>query len=406
MIQLDLIATLACTGLALWIGHGLRSAVPLLGRFNIPAPVIGGLTVAAILFIFNHLQWEVVKFDNTLQKPLMGAFFASIGFRMSLALLRAGGLSMLYFLLICTLGAILQNLLGAMSAILLGQPPLFGVLCGSVTLAGGPATGLAFAPQFEAAGIPGAEAVAIAAAILGIILGGIVGTPMATLLIERYGCLKENDLAPETVSKVTSSNLRELNQEKTLARSTASFRGFKNITVVLLAMWIGSLLSNWLTAHVLTLPIYMGAMVIAAIIRNFDDGTNLLGLSSETLDEIGNISLSFFLTMSLMTLELWRLMAVAVPMVAILLVQTIFMICFCLWPTFYSMGRNYEGAVIAGGFLGFMLGTTANALANMDALVHRHGPAPLAYLVVPVVGAFFIDFTNAITIQVFVNLLR
>jgi ESS family glutamate:Na+ symporter len=307
-----------------------------------------------------------------------------------------------------TIGAILQNILGIGIAILLGQPALFGVLCGSVSLTGGPATGLAFAPQFERAGVPAAEEVAIAAAIFGIIAAGLIGAPIATVLIRRLQRRKKG--APEANEKTIEETTEQLSptskEVSAVEDHVTTYQMHKSVALLLLSMWIGSWVSAWLTTHVMTLPIYMGGMLTAAVIRNIDDLSGCFGLSQRTLDIIGSVALSFFLSMALMTLELWKLAAIAMPMFVILSLQVTFMVVYSVWPIFVCMGRNYDAAITAGGFFGYMIGITANAIASMDSVVKRYGPAPVAYLVVPLVGAFFIDFTNAVLIQGCLNLLK
>jgi glutamate:Na+ symporter, ESS family len=182
-----------------------------------------------------------------------------------------------------------------------------------------------------------------------------------------------------------------------------SYLLLKSLVVILVAMWVGTGLSNWFASLQFTLPAYIGAMFVAALFRNVDDVSRVLGLSQKTIDDIGSVSLSLFIVLALMTLRLWELAELALPLLVILIVQVLFIAAICFWPMFRLMGRDYESAVISGGFCGFMLGTTANAMANMEALVERYGPAPRAFLVVPMVGAFFIDFTNAVIITLFVN---
>jgi glutamate:Na+ symporter, ESS family len=408
MLHLDLIQTLAFAGLALLVGYGLCRVLPLLSRYNLPPAVVGGLAVAVALSILRH--WDIVplSFDNALQKPLMSAFFTSIGFQVSAALLRRGGLAMLLFLLLGTIGAVLQNIVGMALALSLGQPALFGVLCGSLTLAGGPATGVAFAPQFESAGIQGAEAVAIVSAICGIVAGGLLGAPIATVLIERMQRRGPRDSAPnpDTFGAATPTSRPDTVVIVRAEPDAGAYAMHKSFVVLLFAMCIGSWLSAWLTDHNVTLPGYIGGMLAAAAIRNIDDATGWFRLSQRWLDVIGNIALSFFLAMALMTIELWKLADIAWPMTVILSVQMLLMVAYSVWPVFFAMGRNYDAAVTAGGFFGFMIGITANALASMDVVVRRYGPAPMAYLVVPVVGAFFIDFTNALLIQSCLNMFK
>lgn len=405
MLQLDLIHTLAFGGVALLVGYGLRNAVPVFGRYNIPAPVIGGLLVALALLIWRNFGDLPVKFDTTLQSPLMIAFFTTIGFGASLSLLRSGGPQVLLFLVLATIFAIGQNLLGIAVASMFGLNPLFGVLAGSVTLTGGPATGLAFAPLFEEAGVPAAASVAVAAAMAGIVLGGIVGGPIGTVLIDRFKLRSTASRAPTAAAVVTT----EVTVEEPAASaedSAETFAVLKNVVLILVAMWAGSWVSLGFAKLGVTLPAYIGAMLVAAVIRNIDDATGWLGLSMRIIDVIGAVALSLFLVLALMTLRLWELAALALPLIVTIVLQVVLVALAARWLVFKFMGRDYEAAVMSGGFIGFMLGTTANAMAVMSTLTERHGPAPRAFLVAPMVGAFFIDFTNAIIITITLNLLR
>jgi ESS family glutamate:Na+ symporter len=407
MFALDFIHTVAFGGVVLFIGYGIRSAAPVLARYNVPAPVIGGLLVAIVLTIARARGVELATFDIRLQTPMMVAFFTTIGFGASLTLLRVGGPQVLVFSLLCGVLAIFQNIIGAGIAVLLGQHPLFGVLSGSVTLTGGPATGLAFAPQFEAAGVTGAATVAVAAAMVGIVSGGLVGGPIGTLLIERHRLRERRTTAhsdPPLASSIVEEQLPDAPTTAPAGEDKESYALLKALVVILTAMWIGSWVSGRLEAIGVTLPAYIGAMLVASIVRNVDDVFGWIGLSQKVIDDIGSVALSLFLVLALMTLRLWELAGLALPMVIILTAQVLFIGLVCLWPVFRVMGRDYEAAVMGGGLCGFMLGTAANAMANMEALVERYGPAPRAFLVVPMVGAFFIDFVNALLITVCLNI--
>lgn len=406
MLELDLIETLAFGGVALFAGYGLRRIFPALARFNVPAPIIGGLLVAVVTLIAHSRSVSLVRFDTTLQSPLMIAFFTTIGFGASVPLLRVGGPLVLRFFLLATAFAIVQNVVGILVALPFGLDPLFGVLAGSVTLTGGPATGLAFAPLFEEAGVEGAAAIAIATAMGGILLGGLVGGPVATLLIERYRVrvpAASPVVAPAEIDidvKVAARTAQAADDEEQDILPI-----LRNLVVILVAMWVGARVSDGFRASGITLPAYIGAMLVAAAIRNFDDYTGLLKLSHRFINDFGAVALSLFLVLALMTLQLWELAGLALPILAILVAQVVLVALVCLWPVFQLMGRDYEAAVMGGGFVGFMLGTTANAMAVMRTLVERYGPAPTAFLVAPMVGAFFIDFTNALIVTVFLNLL-
>lgn len=406
MLTLDLIQTLAFGGVVLLLGYGLRRLIPPLARLNIPAPVIGGLLVAVAILIARQQGIELAKFDTTLQSPLMIAFFTTVGFGASLSMLRVGGPLVLRFFLLATAFAILQNLAGALVAIPFGLDPLFGVLAGSVTLTGGPATGLAFAPLFESAGVQGAASIAVAAAMGGIIFGGLVGGPVSTFLIHRYGLRASASPTSLTRQTLTVEAVEHPSTDAPLAPGddeSASLELIRNVVAILVAMWLGSWVSAGFEALGITLPAYIGAMLVAAAMRNLDDVTGWLGLSRKFIDEFGTVALSLFLVLALMTLKLWELAGLALPLITILVVQVLLVALVCL-PVFRVMGRDYEAAVMSGGFVGFMLGTTANAMAVMRTLVERYGPAPTAFLVAPMVGAFFIDFTNALIITLFLNI--
>jgi len=407
MFTLDLINTVAFGGAVLFVGHGVRRFVPALAWYNVPAAVIGGLLVAVALWVARSRGVDLLAFDTRLQAPFMIAFFTTVGFGASLSLLRVGGPQVVLFFALSTVLAVAQNVVGILIAMPMGMHPLFGVLNGSVTLTGGPATGLAFAPAFEQAGVRGAATVAVAAAMVGIVSGGLIGGPVGTILIERYrlrrrrGAVTHDELPIAT--QIVEAQLPEPADAPPLGEDKESYALLKALVVILIAMWIGSGLSAWFTRIGITLPAYIGAMIVAAVIRNADDATGLIGLSQRTIDDVGSVALSLFLVLALMTLRLWELAGLALPMVAILVVQVALIAAVC-WPMFRVMGRDYDAAVMAGGLCGFMLGTTANAMANMEALVERYGPAPRAFLVVPMVGAFFVDFTNAIIITVCLNI--
>jgi ESS family glutamate:Na+ symporter len=408
-MKLDLIQTVAFAGIVLFLGYGIRRLVPPLARYNIPAPVIGGLIVAGILTWVRSTGTTLMEFDTTLQTPLMVAFFTSIGFAASVRLLKVGGPQVLIFFLVATLFAVAQNVLGAGMAVAFGLHPLFGVLTGSVTLTGGPATGLAFAPLFEANGVPGAATVAVASAMVGIVMGGVIGAPIATRLIERNKLRTRHAPQPVDTPLATEVMEEQLADEPIKAppgEDEESFVLLQTVVLILLAMWLGGYVSEWFNSLGIKLPAYIGAMLVAAVIRNLDDVTGWFRVQQRVIDDVGNVALALFIVMALVTLKLWEIANLAGPMIAILAAQVALIAAVCFWPIFPLMGKDYESAVMSGGFCGFMLGTTANAMANMRSLVERYGPAPRAFLVVPMVGAFFIDFINAVMITAFVNFLK
>ncbi len=399
MIQLDAVQTVALGGLALFAGYALCRLIPVLRRYNLPEPVVGGLLLALAAWWANSRGGALYELDTSLQSPLMIAFFTAIGANASLSLLRISGRQVLLFLLLASGFAVVQNLLGIAVATMFGLSPLFGVLAGSATLTGGPATGLAFAPMFEAAGLQGAESIAVTAAMAGIVCGGVIGGPAITVLMRRFGVVNRNtgNNPGTAVADLVAGRVehRETDADR-------EFNALKAIVVLLLAMWAGSGLGQGFQALGLTLPAYIGAMLVGALVRNIDDFTGWLRLPTHTVELIGNVCLALFLAVALMNLRLWELAGLGLPLLVNLVLQVGLVALFAV-PVFWLMGRDYDAAVMGGGFIGFMLGTTANAMAVMRTLVQRYGIAPRAFLVAPLVGAFFIDFSNALIITGFVN---
>lgn len=393
MLALGLTETLALAALAVAAGQGLRRTLPVLARYDLPAPVLGGLLVALAVSLLRRDGQDVVRFDTTLQAPLMIAFFTTVGFGASLRLLRVGGVQVAWFLGIATVAALAQNLLGAGLATAMGLPPLLGVLAGSVTLTGGPATGLAFAPLFEQAGVSGASVIAVSAAMTGIVMGGLFGGPVAGRIIARRGLRSAG--ARAAVAPVPGGPAHATDSGAALLRA---------VILILLAMWLGGYLSRGFAALGVTLPAYIGAMLAAAVLRNLGDRQPLLHVPIQAVEDVGAVALSLFIAMALMTLKLWELVDLALPLLVLLTAQALLLVVLCRL-VFRLMGGDFDAAVMAGGFYGFMMGTTANAVANMQTLTDRYGPAPRAFLVVPLVGAFFIDFVNALLITVFLNVL-
>jgi ESS family glutamate:Na+ symporter len=401
--KLDLLQTLSLAALVYFGGIQLQKRVGWLDRLNIPAAVIGGLLFTMLVMLLRQ-QGIGVQLETALQPVLSVAFFTSIGMGASVALLRVGGIQVLIFLVLATLFCFVQNFLGIAIALGFDENPLLGVMAGSVTLVGGPATGLAFAPLFEEAGLRGAGPLALTAATGGIVCGGLVGGPVGTYLIRRFGLRpaepkattreeieSELEAAPETI-------VVEVDREDTPL--------MRNFAVLALAMVLGSQVSSYIQSLGITMPGYIGAMLVASVLRNLDDGTGWLRIDQRAMEFMGNLALNIFLVVALMSLKLWELAGLALPLFLILVAQVTIVMLFALTVSFRTMGKDYESAVMASGFIGFVLGTTANAVANMRALVARFGAAPRAFLIVPLVGAFFIDFTNAIIITFFVNWLK
>lgn len=404
VLKLDMIQTTALAAVVLFAGYGIRRRVGVLDRFNIPAPVVGGFLFAALALtarLTGVLQFE---FDTALQAPFMIAFFTCIGLGASLGLLKVGGPQVLLFWLLASVLAAIQNGIGVGLAVAMGEHPFLGLLAGSITMTGGHGTGAAFGKLMEDQyQFTGAVTVALAAATFGLVSGGLLGGPIGTRLIRRHGLKPATAAVTAAPAGLEHAALDSEIDTETTGEAPTAYLLLQVLTVILVCMWAGGLLSRWLGQYV-TLPGYIGAMIVAAVVRNLADASGALKISPRVVDDMGTIALSLFLAMALMSLKLWELLDLALPMLVILAAQVTMMGTFATWVTFRLMGRDYDAAVMAGGHCGFGLGATPNAVANMNSLVERFGAAPRAFLVVPMVGAFFIDFTNAIIITTYINL--
>lgn len=422
-LKLDLVLTLALAALFLFIGGLVQGRVGFLKRASIPAAAIGGLVFAALVMLLRSRGTLAVTLDTSLRTPLQIAFFTTIGFGATLRLLGAGGLRLIIFYIIATGTAVMQNIAGIAVAVALGAPAALGVICGSLTLTGGPATGLAFAAEFEKLGVTGAGTLIIASATFGLFVSSLVGNPVATALIRRFrlavpGGELKRDRTEEFWAIGATGNFAGAEEEtdegaKPGVEESALTGGelLRNLLILLVVMGLGALLglalSNlYIAGRPLILPAYVGAMIVAALVRNLDDRYGWFKLDMRAIEAVGGIALALFLVIALMDLKLWQLAGLAVPMLVILAVQVVLMIIYAVLATFVVMGRDYEAAVMTSGHIGFGLGITANAVANMEALTARYGVAPRSFLIVPIVGAFFIDFSNALIITLFSNFLR
>ncbi len=403
-----MIQSVAMAAVLLFVGYGVRRRIRVLDRFNIPAPVVGGFLFAGIALALRQNGILAFEFDTTLQTPLMVAFFTSIGLGASMALLRKGGPQVALFWGLASLLAVIQSGVGAGLAKLLGLDPLLGLLAGSVTMTGGHGTGAAFGKLFEEQyHLAGAVPLAMAAATFGLVGGGVIGGPVGTRLLTRFNLRGPQPSAADqdAMREAEAISPESALESEPIGEAPTALGLLRVLAMILVCMALGGVLSQWLGQFV-TLPGYIGAMLVAAVVRNGGDATGWLTIEMRTVEDIGTIALSLFLTMALMSLRLWELLALAVPLLTILMVQVAIMAAFAYFVTFRVMGRDYEAAVMAGGHCGFGLGATPNAVANMESLVERFGAAPRAYLVLPMVGAFFIDFSNAMIITGYVNWIR
>ncbi|MGX6592251.1 sodium/glutamate symporter [Cetobacterium ceti] len=386
--------TLAIAIILLLIGRYIKAKISFFEKFFIPAPVIGGVIFAIFTLIGHSTNSFTFAFDGNLKDLLMIAFFTTIGFLASLKMLKKGGIQVFIFLAVAVLLVIIQNLAGVGMAKMFGLNPLLGLAAGSVPLTGGHGTSGAFGPVLEAAGAHGALSVAIASATFGLVAGCMIGGPIAKRLMIKHQLKSYDEETPlytdETLEKDTVQNA----SEATI---------FKAIVFIAISMGIGSFVGPFAKTFGVTLPPYIGPMLIAAIFRNiFDSSKKELPLHS--INIIGNISLQLFLAMALMTMRLWELAALALPLVVMLVVQTIIMALYAHFVTFNIMGRDYDAAVLATGHCGFGMGATPNAMANMETFTTANGPSPNAFFVIPLVGSLFIDFVNAAIITLFINI--
>lgn len=394
-LQFDLMGTVAVASVILWCGIFLRRQISFLGDYNIPAPVIGGV-------LFAVLRWVLMgrvdmTFDMTLKSPLMIAFFTTVGLGASLKLLKKGGPQVLLFLALASGLVFMQDVVAVGIAKAVGLHPLLGLLAGSVTMSGGHGTGATFAQTFtHDYGLVGAMELAMAAATFGLVMGSIVGGPVARRLIRKHG-LKSVD-AGEGLGGDLEHEAGSFSDE---GRATSVNDVLTTILQISVSMFVGGLAYVWLMSRGIKLPTYLCALFVGILIRNLADFTGLFRVHLKCVDFIGSVSLSLFLAMALMSLKLWQLMDLAGPMAAILAGETLLIVLYTTFLTFPLMGRDFEAAIMAGGHCGFGMGATPNAVANMEALCSNYGPAPRAFFVVPMVGAFFIDIVNAFVIQGF-----
>ena len=392
-LNFDMAQTIAFAVVLLLIGRIIKKWVPILERFFIPAPVIGGTLFSIILLVGHETEAFTINFNADIRVLLMTAFFTTIGFSASLDLLKKGGLGVLIFLIVATILVIIQDAVGVTLAKVFGLNPLIGLAAGSIPLTGGHGTSAAFGPTLEDFGATGATVVAMASATYGLISGCLIGGPIAKRLKNRY------NLVANTEAKNTS-----INEEKLpVSESTI----FKAVIFISISMGIGSIIYPYINNFLkmisngkMTLPSYIAPMIIAAIFRNITDKMKK-PLPAEEIGIVGNISLSLFLSMALMSLKLWELADLAGPLLIILLIQTVIMGLYAYFVTFNVMGRDYDAAVIATGHCGFGLGASPNAMANMETFTKANGPSPKAFFVLPIVAAMFIDFTNALVISLF-----
>ena len=393
-IQLDMYQTLAVAVLVLLLGNYLKKKIYFLQKFCIPAPVIGGLIFAIMTCICYVTGITEFSFDDTLREVCMVFFFTSVGFQANLKVLKSGGKSLIVFLgLVITL-IILQNLTAVGLAKLLNLNPLIGMCTGSIPMVGGHGTAGAFGPVLEDLNIKGATTICTAAATFGLIFGSLIGGPLGKRLIEKHSLLN-------TAANDDDSLLVE--DEKKHERHTNMYADA--VFQLILAIGVGAIFTMLLTKTGLTFPIYIGAMLAAALMRNICEYTGIATIHMGEINDLGGISLSLFLGMAMITLRLWELASLALPLVILLAAQVLLIIIFTYVIEFNIMGRDYDAAILVSGTCGFGTGATPNAMANMQAVCDQYVPSIKAYLLIPLVGSLFADFLNSLVITFFINLL-
>ena len=376
------------------LGLVLTKKIPVLSRFCIPAPLVGGLCFAVFNTILYATGTAVITFDDTLQTVFMIMFFTTVGFTVSIPLLFKSGKAVIMLLILSIVMIILQNAVGSGVMALMGKNPLFGLACGSISMIGGPGTAAGIGPDLDAAGAIGGTTVAVAAATFGLIFGSLLGGPIARKLIVK------NHLRDEVVEQVTEEDADD-------AHFTTHSNNFVyGFLLMLFCVGVGSIVTAGLTKLFgFNFPIYIGSMLVAVAVRNVIDHFKIMEFPTAEISTMGNMFLAIFLSMALSGLKLWQLIDLALPMIICLMAEVVLMVIFSWLVVFPIMGRDYDAAMITAGFIGFGMGATSNAMANMQAVSRRYGPSPSAYFVIPMVGGLFNDFFNAAIIAFAIGLL-
>ena len=386
-ITLDIIQTLGLAVCVYIVGRWIKSKVTLFQKYFIPAPVIGGLLCSILIFAGKATGLFTIEMTNTLQDFFMNIFFTGTGFTCSLAILKKSGKLGAKLAVGAVIFLVVQNLVGAGLAGVFGLNRLLGIAMGSIAMSGGVGSGASFGPTLEALGAEGGTTIGVAAATFGLLLGSLTGGPVAERLIKKYNLKSTGAAASEEVKTEHPLN------EKTF---------FDSVLLMLFAAFIVSYISKLLSLTGLNFPYYVGLLFGGALVRNIADARGK-ELRMFEIDTISNTSLNLFLSMALMSLDINKLINLALPMIVILLAQAIVMMLWAYFVTFRTTGMDYDAAVMAAGHCGVGLGQTPNAVANMSAVIEKNGPAPTAWFVLPVVTVIFINIMNPIIITAFIN---
>lgn len=396
--------TLICAALVLLAGKFLVHRIRFLRDFNIPEPVAGGLLAAALIFTIHEFTGYSFTFSSDLQTGFMLLFFASIGLSANFAKLRAGGAGLVFFLVIIAVFILVQNTVGMGLATIMGLDPLIGLIAGSITLVGGHGTAGAWGVVLETEhGVQGAVTLGIACATFGLVIGGLIGGPLAKGLITRHRLATPTALPiNDATASLSDEASFENPQQVRLITTEAAIE-----TLALFAACLGfaEFMTTFSRGTFFQLPTFVWALGGGVVLRNTLNYLFNFQVFDRAIDLFGNVGLSVYLAIALLSLKLWELSGLAAPLMVILLAQTLTMALFACFVTFRMMGKDYDAAVLAAGHCGFGMGATPTAIANMQAITNQYGPSHKSFLIVPMVGAFFIDIVNAAMIQLFIKLL-
>ena len=393
-IQLDMYQTIAVAVVVLMLGKFLKKRCSVLERFCIPAPVIGGVLFAIFTCICYATGIAEFEFDDILKEVCMVFFFTSVGFQANLKVLKSGGKSLIVFLGLVVVLIVTQNFMAIGLSKLLHISPLVGLCTGSIPMVGGHGTAGAFGPVLEDFGVKGASTLCTAGATFGLIAGSMIGGPIGKRLIEKKNLLS---------TAIVEDDSLLVEEEKKHERHTSMYPSA--VFQLIIAIGIGTIVSYFLSMTGLTFPIYIGAMIAAAVIRNVGEYSGKFTIYMGEINDIGGISLSLFLGIAMITLKLWQLADLALPLITLLAGQTILMFLYTYFVVFNVMGRDYDAAILVSGTCGFGMGATPNAMANMQAVCEKYVPSVKAFLLVPLVGSLFADFLNSLAITFFINFL-
>lgn len=394
IIHLDMYQTLAIAVVVLMLGQFLKMKINFLEKFCVPAPVVGGLIFAIFTCVCYVTGIAEFDFDDTLREVCMVFFFTSVGFQANLKVLKKGGKSLIVFVLLVVVLIFAQNFLAVGVASLLGLNKLIGMCTGSIPMVGGHGTAGAFGPVLEDFNISGATTICTAAATFGLVAGSLIGGPIGRKLIEKKNLL--STVVPEDDSLLVEDEKKH--ERHTNMYAIAVFQ-------LIIAVGIGTIFSKLLTLTGMTFPVYIGAMIAAALIRNIDEYTGKFNIHMGEINDVGGISLSLFLGIAMITLKLWQLSDLALPLIVLLMIQVVLIYVFARYIVFNIMGRDYDAAILAAGTCGFGMGATPNAMANMQVLCEKYAPSVKAYLLIPLIGSLFADFINSLVITLFINIL-